>query len=261
MQLTGNRTGMNENLKQKTSRASSPEQFVTVCAWSNTVKHDGEWMPFATYLHRRFGLLTTHGMSPRALEQLEWEEQLHEGGALTDPKRLAALRATGLLDAQPMVGFDRITRLGKAALNVPVTFISLVDEYRDFYLSQCGFGEPLATERQITGQTFCHFTIQEERPVIIPDTRADPVYARVPTVQSEGVAAYLGVPLVLSSGDIIGAFCAIDVAPHTWSEEQVLTATDLATFVLSEIELRQAALDFQRQLEAINAAGSGFRSP
>lgn len=65
-------------------------------------------------------------------------------GALADPKRLAVLRATGLLDAQPLAGFDHISRLGKAALNVPVTFISLVGEYRDFYLSQCGFGEPLA---------------------------------------------------------------------------------------------------------------------
>lgn len=256
MLLAGNRKGMNEDLKQEGSRASRSEQFVTVCAWSNTVKHDGEWMPFATYLHRRFGLLTTHGISPRALEQLDWEEQLYERDALTDPKRLAALRATGLLDAQQMVGFDRITRLGKAALNVPVTFISLVDEYRDFYLSQCGLGEPLATERQITGQTFCHFTIQEDRPVIIPDTRADPVYASVPTVESEGVAAYLGVPLMLASGDIIGAFCAIDVSPHAWSEEQVLTATDLANLVLSEIELRQAALDFQRQLDIVGSTGT-----
>lgn len=247
---------MSEDLKQEKAQASSPEQFVTLCAWSNTVKHDGEWMPYATYLHRRFGLITTHGMSPKALAQLERDEQPHEGGALTNPKRLAALRATGLLDAKPMEGFDRITRLGKAALNVPVTFISLVDEYRDFYLSQCGFEEPLANERQITGKTFCHFTLQEERPVIIPDTRANPVYASVPTVVSERVAAYLGVPLVLASGHIIGAFCAIHVAPHAWSEEQVITATDLATLVLTEIELRQAALDFQRKLDIFGATGT-----
>lgn len=92
--------------------------------------------------------------------------------------------------------------------------------------------------------------------MIISDTRADPVYASVPTVESEEVAAYLGVPLALASGGIIGAFCAIDVAPHAWSEEQVLTATDLATLVLSEIELRQAALDFQRQLDFFGSNGT-----
>lgn len=232
------------------------DQFVTVCAWSNTVKYDGEWMPFAMYLRRRFGLLTTHGMSPKALEQLNQEEEEHDGGALTDPKRLAALRATGLLDAQPISGFDRITRLGKAALQVPATFISLVEDHRDFYLSHCGLQEPLAKDRQITGRTLCHYTIQNEHPVVIADTNADPTYAGVPTVRSHGIAAYLGVPLVLATGSIIGAFCAIDVAPHAWSERQVEAATDLASIVVSEIELRQAALEFGWRVELLNKASS-----
>lgn len=71
----------------------------------------------------------------------------------------------------------------------------------------------------------------------------------MPTVESLGVAAYLGVPLVLPSGEAIGAFCAIDFAPHAWSDAQVLAATDLASLVVSEIVLRQAAFEFQRQLK------------
>ena len=206
-------------------------------------------MAFEKYLERRFGLMTSHGISPKAMEKLEAEDQLPAGGALKDPKRLAAVKALGLLDTLPAAGFDRITRLGAAVLDVPATFISLVEDHRDFYLSHCGFGEPLASERQLTGQTFCHFTIQGERPLIIPDTRADPVYAKVPTVESLGVAAYLGVPLVLLSGEVIGAFCAIDSVPHAWNESQVLAATDLASLVVSEIELRQAAFDFERHLK------------
>ncbi len=225
----------------------SPEHLVTLCAWSKTVKHEGEWMTFERYLERRFGLMTTHGISPKAIEKLE-AEAFHAGGALHDPTRLAAVTATGLLDTLPMAGFDRITRLGAAVLDVPATFISLVEDHRDFYLSHCGFGEPLASERQLRGQTFCHFTIQGERPLIIPDTRADPRYANVPTVKSLGVAAYLGAPLLLLSGEVIGAFCAIDFVPRAWNESQVLAATDLASLVVTEIELRQAALDFQRHL-------------
>ncbi|MBA3670651.1 MAG: PAS domain-containing protein [Gemmatimonadaceae bacterium] len=228
--------------------AESEAKLVTLCAWSNTVRYDGEWMTFSRYLESRFGLMTTHGISPNAIAKFEAEDQVSAADALTDPKRLAAVRAIGLLDTLPMAGFDRITRLGARVLNVPATFISLVDDHRDFYLSHCGFGEPLASERQLAGQTFCHFTIQGELPLIIPDTRADPVYAKVPTVESLGVAAYLGVPLVLLSGEVIGAFCAIDFAPHAWNEAQVLAATDLASLVVSEIELRQAAFDFQRDL-------------
>jgi len=206
-------------------------------------------MTFESYLERRFGVMTTHGISPKAIEILEAEALVPAADALRDPKRLAAVKATGLLDSPPTAGFDRITRVGAAALNVPATFISLVEDHRDFYLSHCGFGEPLASERQLTGQTFCHFTIQGERPLIIPDTRADSRYANVPTVKSLGVAAYLGVPLVLLSGEVIGAFCAIDFVPRAWSESQVLAATDLAGLVVSEIELRQAAFDFQRRLK------------
>ena len=162
-------------------------------------------MTFGKYLERRFGLIATHGISPNVMEKLEWGDPMPAFSALNDPKRLAAVRGTGLLDSQPTAGFDRITRLGAAALNVRATFISLVEDHRDFYLSHCGFDEPLASERQVSGQTFCHFTVQGDRPVIIPDTRADPIYANVPTVKSIGVAAYLGVPLVLPSGEVIGA--------------------------------------------------------
>ncbi len=239
---------MNDKASDDITPLNRDERLVTLCAWSNTVKHDGDWMPFSMYLERRFGLLATHGISPHAMEELLSDADPVPGSALQDPQRLSAVRATGLLDAAPTEAFDRITRLGAAALRVPVAFISLVEGHRDFYLSQSGFGEPLASARELTGQTFCHFTIQQGRPLVIPDTRADPVFANVPTVESLGVAAYLGAPIVLASGEVIGAFCAIDFAPHAWSESQILAATDLAILAVSEIELRQAALEFQRQL-------------
>ena len=122
-----------------------------------------------------------------------------------------------------------------------------MDDHRDFYLSNCGFGEPLASERQLAGQTFCHFTIEGEVPLVIPDTRAHPVYRSVPTVESLGVAAYLGAPLVLLSGEVIGAFCAIDQVPRPWTESQIQDAVDIASLVVSEVELRQAAIDSQKE--------------
>jgi len=96
-------------------------------------------MTFERHLERRFGLTTTHGISPKALEKLEAEDQVPAAGALEDPKRLAAVKATGLLDTPTTAGFDRITRLGAGVLNVPVTFISLVEDHRDFYLGSSLF--------------------------------------------------------------------------------------------------------------------------
>ena len=157
----------------------------------------------------------------------------------TDPARLAAVRATGLLDSEIEEVFDRLTRIAVRLLHVPAAFISLVDSDRDFYKSACGFGEPLASARELGGLTFCHYTVQRSTPLVIPDTAADLVYRQVPTVKSLGVAAYVGVPLVVD-GQAVGAFCAIDVKPHPWSADEVEVLVELAASAQREIELRGA---------------------
>ncbi|MEO7964485.1 MAG: ATP-binding protein, partial [Gemmatimonadaceae bacterium] len=155
------------------------------------------------------------------------------------PTRLAALRRTALLDSAIDEAFDRLTRLAVRLLDIPAAFISLVDENRDFYKSACGFGEPLAAVRELTGPTFCHFAIRSVEPLVIPDTAGDPRYRDVPTVKSLGVAAYVGIPLVVD-GEVIGAFCAVDVKPRDWTEREVESLRDLAAITLREIELGAA---------------------
>lgn len=168
--------------------------------------------------------------------------------AVRAPARLAVLRGIGLLDTPPEPAFDRLTRLAVRLLGVPATFLSLVDEDRDFYKAATGFGEPLASAREMAGRTFCHFSIAgatPEHPLVIPDTRADPVYGRVPTVDSLGVAAYVGVPLVID-GQPIGSFCAIDMVPRQWTRDEVEVLTELAASAQREIELRRALARAQR---------------
>ena len=142
--------------------------------------------------------------------------------AVHDETRLAAVRATGLLDSEVEESFDRLTRLAVHLVKAPAAFVSLVDESRDFYKSACGLAEPFATTRQVEGPTFCHFAIGSAEPLVIPDTSADPVYREVPTIGSLGVAAYVGIPIVID-GQAIGAFCAIDSAPHAWSDAEITT--------------------------------------
>ena len=167
--------------------------------------------------------------------------------AIADPARLAAVRATGLLDTDAEAVFDRLTRLAVRLVGVPAAFISLVDEHRDFYKSACGFGEPLAAAREITGPTFCHYAIQSATPLVIPDTAADPRYRDVPTVRSLGVAAYVGVPLMVH-GQAVGSFCVIDTHPRAWTPDELEILTELAAAAEREVELRVAL----RAAEATN---------
>lgn len=160
---------------------------------------------------------------------------------IADPARLAAVRESGLLDSDVEEAFDRLTRLAVTLLGVPAAFISLVDEHRDFYKSACGFGEPLATVRELTGPTFCHYAILSAEPLIIPNTVADPLYRTVPTVKTLGVAAYVGIPLITADGHALGSFCAIDIKPRSWTEVEIQVLTELAASAQREIELRSAA--------------------
>lgn len=47
------------------------DELVRVCAWNRTIEYEGEWLSFESYLKRRFGLDTTHGISPEAAARMD----------------------------------------------------------------------------------------------------------------------------------------------------------------------------------------------
>ena len=136
------------------------------------------------------------------------------------------------------VGAVPVTTMARKLLRVPATFVSVVETDFDVYISHDGLPEPLATTRRLEGATFCHLAIASAGPLVIPDTHAHALYRRIPTVDSLGVAAYLGVPLRLPSGDAFGAFCAIDTEPRDWSATDVEVLVELAEAAEREIALR-----------------------
>jgi len=144
-----------------------------------------------------------------------------------------------VLDTPPEEVFDRMTRLAATIMGVPVSFISLVEDRRDFYKSQYGMPEPLASERQLGGRTFCHYTLHSDAPLALDDVIGLPVFADVPTVRSLGIRSYLGVPMRAADGHNVGSFCAIDVKPRHWSEQDVNILSELAHSAMREIELRR----------------------
>ncbi|MEO7726169.1 MAG: GAF domain-containing sensor histidine kinase [Burkholderiales bacterium] len=158
--------------------------------------------------------------------------------AVCDPGRIDALTQTGLLDTESEECFDRITRLAAKLLAAPVTFIALVDGRRDYYKSFCGFPDELAQKRELPGRTFCHHTIALRQLLRIDDTLEHPVYRDVPTVKSLGIRAYIGAPLTLPDGSIIGSLCAVDFEPRQWNDVQAELLTELAASVAREISLR-----------------------
>jgi CHASE3 domain sensor protein len=46
------------------------QQIATVCAWSKTIRYQDDWISFEEYLRRKFGIVTTHGISHEMAAQL-----------------------------------------------------------------------------------------------------------------------------------------------------------------------------------------------
>ncbi len=169
---------------------------------------------------------------------------------LEDEARLEALRRTSLLDSPPEEAFDRLTRLATAVLHVPVALVSLVDSDRQFFKSQCGLSEPLASLRQTPlTNSFCKHVVGSREPLVVADARRDPLFRESVGASDVEVIAYAGVPLITSEGYALGTFCIVDRQPHDWTEEEIGILRVLATSAMSEIELQRVV----RELRALTA--------
>ena len=159
---------------------------------------------------------------------------------LRDPARLAAVRATQLLDALVEPAFERLVQSAARLLDVSAAFISIVDAERDYYAAGHGLPEPIASTRELRGTSFCHLAIQSGTPLVIPDTAADPRYREMPTVRTMGVAAYVGVPLAFEKHHI-GALCVVSGIARQWTTAEVDLLVELAASAEREVEFRVQA--------------------
>ena len=159
--------------------------------------------------------------------------------ALADPRRLAALERTGLLDTPSQPGLDRLTRLASRLLNVPVALVTLVDDHRQFFSSQTGLPLHVAERRETPlSHSFCRFVAASGAEFIVHDARSDPRVEDNPAVAELGVVAYAGMPLVSTTGFPLGSFCVIDHAPRRWTADELGLLRDLADAATAEMQLR-----------------------
>lgn len=172
---------------------------------------------------------------------------------LKDRRRLDALAASGLMNGLPEEAFDRIVRLATRLAGVPVGLFSVVDDLGQTFKAQHGFSGRLADCRQTPlSHSFCQYVVTQNRPLAVSDARDNDLLRDNGAIPDLGVVAYLGVPIHGPRGEVLGSLCAIDSAPHDWSEQQLAVMTDLAAILESEIALRDAAMQRQLLLSELN---------
>lgn len=168
--------------------------------------------------------------------------------------RHVGLAEIGIVDGPPNEGFDRITKLASSLCGTPVALVSIVEEDADrqFFTSALGLPEPWASRRQTPlSHSFCQHVKSSGAPLIVSDARDHALVNDNLAILDLGVIAYLGVPIYGIDGQAVGALCAIDDKPKTWTEDEVAHLTALSGAVSDQITLRASLyLSEQRQRQA-----------
>jgi serine phosphatase RsbU (regulator of sigma subunit)/putative methionine-R-sulfoxide reductase with GAF domain len=176
------------------------------------------------------------------------------------PERIAALRASGLLDHVEEGAFDRLARVAARLLEAPVSLVAFVDEDRQVFRGCVGLAEPIATTRETPlSHSFCQHVVAQAGPLVVPDARRHPTLRDNLALRDLQVVAYLGVPLRDRDGEVLGAFCVIDHRPREWTREEVALLEDLATAAMTEIALVQAVVEERRVRGAERRANRQLR--
>ncbi len=165
------------------------------------------------------------------------------GVELDDPARLVALARIRVESSGAAGVLDRLTALVTALLDVPMSFLTLVTPESEIFVSVAGIDRAWQARGPVpVTDSFCQRAVRSGGPFVIGDARTDPLARGVDSVLDEEIVAYLGVPLVDSSGQLVGSFCAADTAAREWSERDIRVLTDLAATAMASVEHRSEPL-------------------
>jgi PAS domain S-box-containing protein len=191
-----------------------------------------------------------HGEAPVATSEIAFRitpsciSVMHN--TLFSAHRISAIRRSGLLDRAGAAQFAHLTELVRTMLDVPVAIISIVDEDRQVFAGHCGLPEPWASrgETPMT-HSFCQHVVAEDRPLIVRDANLHDLVMENHAIVDLGVIAYLGVPIRLPTGELVGALAAIHTQPRDWSDRDRKSLESLATVVEKEIALGVSELKYR----------------
>ncbi|MEX2125251.1 MAG: sensor domain-containing diguanylate cyclase [Woeseia sp.] len=128
--------------------------------------------------------------------------------------------------------FERITRLARRALNVPIAAITVVQGDRQWFKSVSGWQ---VTELPMS-KSLCAEVVREGKQMIVSDTLEDLYMMSNPVVcDKPKIRFYAGFPIRDSEGRTSGTFCVMDVKPRKPDASFGITLADLGDMAQREL--------------------------
>ena len=160
-----------------------------------------------------------------------------------EERRLLALESYRILDTEFEEAFDRYTRLAANVIGTPIAAISFVDADRQWFKSVIGT-TLRETPRDIS---FCAHAILGQQPLVVRDATQDVRFSDGHLVRNQPfIRFYAGAPLRTPDGHNIGTLCTIDMQPRDITAEQERCLVDLASSVVTTMELYKALREMKR---------------
>lgn len=128
--------------------------------------------------------------------------------------------------------YQRIVDLAVGHFEAAAATLSLIDRHQQRVLASAGAAVAPSTRDESIAT---HVLVQPDGTMAVGDTRVDPRFAEIETLQSAGIVAYLGATVETPDGVAIGALSVYDDDRREFTAEDhefVRTLTDLASDLL-----------------------------
>jgi GAF domain-containing protein len=169
--------------------------------------------------------------------------------------RLAQLAQLGLGD-RPDAEFDAFAARLAGAANAPYAMVNFVGDEEQYFAGLYGPTSAKAdaleaassASRATPGRTmsrehgYCPHVVVRRKALVLDDVCAYPRFAVNPVVNSIGVRAYMGAPLIDRTGTALGTICVVNTEESTWGRPGLEMIKSMAAEVMDLIHRREQQL-------------------
>ncbi|MFB4358596.1 EAL domain-containing protein [Pantoea sp. BS_4] len=128
---------------------------------------------------------------------------------------------------------QKFVRLASQALGIPGSFISVLDDERQYVRAARNFD----LKESSRADSLCRHVVDNDKIMVVSDTLHDERFRTHPLITGAPyIRFYAGTPLKNSEDFILGTLCVTDKAPHEFGNEKVATLKLLAALVMSFLE-------------------------
>lgn len=176
-----------------------------------------------------------------------------------DSDRVAALKATEVLDGHAREDLDALAKRAADVFDVKFAVISAIDRTQEFIIGQ---SKDLPGKRTEDGtdmivmprdEAICDHVVASGETLVVNDTDRDPRFAEHPAIQLWDTRFYAGAPLMTADGLVLGALCLLDTEPRKLDKEELDLLDTMAADVVSLITGDEAVEPEPRAQEPASA--------